>query len=240
MTVVAGSLSSTAACTVGGGTPVDKYGDGCPASDGVANLNGGYTGNFNKPRGVLCRPQWRHLHRRIRRLSRSTRYRQRQGSCPSSPATSTAPHRSTQAAPARRDIQATAGTATNYQVVNGTPQLSPTGGAELYQPRASPRTASATSTSRTPGDNAIRVVYQGGASLASLINIETGLTAQAGYIYTIAGNATKTFGGGNRHAKRRWHRRARLSCIVQHAGRCEASILTATYSSPIGQTTSSA
>jgi hypothetical protein len=56
VTVVAGSLSSAAACTLGAGTPVDKYGDGCIATDGTANLNGGYSGNFNKPRGVYAAP----------------------------------------------------------------------------------------------------------------------------------------------------------------------------------------
>jgi sugar lactone lactonase YvrE len=48
------------------------------------------------------------------------------------------------------------------------------------------------------GDNALRVVYEGGTTLANLIATEIpGTTAQVGYIYTIAGNPTKIAGGGS-------------------------------------------
>jgi sugar lactone lactonase YvrE len=90
------------------------------------------------------------------------------------------------------------GTATNYEVVNGTPQLSPTGGAELYQPRGVATDSYGNIYIADTGDNAVRVVYEGGATLASLIATEVpGTTAQLGYIYTIAGNPAKTAGGGS-------------------------------------------
>jgi hypothetical protein len=48
------------------------------------------------------------------------------------------------------------------------------------------------------GNGTIRVVYQGGTALASLIATEnSGVTAQAGYIYTIAGGVGNTGGTGD-------------------------------------------
>ena len=196
VTVVAGSLSSAAACTLGGGTPVDKYGDGCVASDGVANLSGGYTGNFNKPRGVYVAPNGDvyiagygdYLVHKITAATGVMSIVAGYITCTASKYTSCS---------GTEGYTGDGGTATNYQVVNGTPQLSPTGGAELYQPRGVTTDLFGNIYISDTGDNAIRVVYEGGATLANLINLETGATAQVGYIYTICGNPTKVAGGGS-------------------------------------------
>jgi sugar lactone lactonase YvrE len=196
VTVVAGSLNSAAACTLGGGTPVDKYGDGCIASDGVANLSGGYTGNFNKPRGVFVSPNGDiyiagYGNYIVQKITASTGVMSIVAgyiTCTGSKYTSCS---------GTEGYTGDNGTATNYTVVNGVPQLSPTGGAELYQPRGVSADSFGNVYINDTGDNAIRVVYQGGTTLANLINLETVLTAQVGYIYTIAGNAAKTAGAGS-------------------------------------------
>src|ERR1035437_3309910 len=196
VTVVAGSLNSAAACTLGGGTPVDKYGDGCIASDGVANLSGGYTGNFNKPRGVFVAPNGDiyiagYGNYIVQKITASTGVMSIVAgyiTCTGSKYTSCS---------GTEGYTGDNGTATNYTVVNGVPQLSPTGGAELYQPRGVSADSFGNVYINDTGDTAIRVVYQGGTTLANLINLETGLTAQVGYIYTIAGNAAKTAGAGS-------------------------------------------
>ncbi|MGD0796876.1 MAG: Ig-like domain repeat protein [Acidobacteriaceae bacterium] len=197
VTVVAGSLSSAAACTLGAGTPVDKYGDGCVASDGVANLTGGYTGSFNKPRGVSVAPNGDiyiagYGDYMIHKISAATGVMSVVAgyvTCTASKYTSCA---------GTEGYTGDGGTATNYEVVNGTPQLSPTGGAELYQPRGVTTDSYGNIYIADTSDNAIRVVYEGGTALASLIATEVpGTTAQVGYIYTIAGNPTKIAGGGS-------------------------------------------
>ena len=191
VTVVAGSLSSAAACTVPSlQTPVDKYGDGCIASDGIANLTGGYTGNFNKPRGVFVAPNGDiyiagYGDYLIHKVSAATGVMSIVAgyvTCTASKYTSCS---------GTEGYTGDGGTATNYQVNNGTPQLSPTGGAELYQPRGVAADSYGNVYIADTGDDAIRVVYEGGTTLANLINQETGLTAQVGYIYTIAGNPPK-------------------------------------------------
>lgn len=197
VTVVAGSLTSGTACTVAGiGTPVDKYGDGCVASDGIANLAGGYTSNFNKPRGVSVAPNGDiyiagYGNYIVQKISASTGVMSIVAgyiTCTSSKYTSCS---------GTEGYTGDGGTATNYQVVNGVPQLSPTGGAELYQPRGVNADSFGNVYIADTGDNAVRVVYAGGSTLANLINIETGATAQVGYIYTLAGNPTKAPGGGS-------------------------------------------
>lgn len=197
VTVVAGSLNTAAACTVTGlGTPVDKYGDGCIASDGVANLNGGYTGNFNKPRGVFVAPNGDiyiagYGDYLIHKVSASTGVMSIVAgyiTCTASKYTSCS---------GTEGYTGDGGPATNYQVVNGTPQLSGTGAAELYQPRGVAADAYGNVYIADTGDNAIRVVYEGGSTLANIIHLETGATAQVGYIYTIAGNPTKAAGAGS-------------------------------------------
>jgi sugar lactone lactonase YvrE len=196
VTVVAGSLSSAAACTLSTGTPVDKYGDGCVATDGVANLSGGYTGNFNKPRGVSVAPNGDiyiagYGNYIVQKITASTGVMSIVAgyiTCTGSKYTSCS---------GTEGYTGDGGTATNYTVVNGVPQLSPTGGAELYQPRGVAADSFGNVYIADTGDNAIRVVYQGGATLANLINLETGATAQVGYIYTIAGNPTKAAGAGS-------------------------------------------
>jgi hypothetical protein len=198
VTAVAGSLSSAAACTVSGtGTPVDKYGDGCVASDGVANLSGGYTGNFNKPRGVYVAPNGDiyiagYGDYLIHKVSAATGVMSIVAgyiTCTSTKYTSCA---------GAEGYTGDGGTATNYEVVNGVPQLSPTGGAELYQPRGVATDSYGNVYIVDTGDNAIRVVYEAGPTLASLIATEVpGTVAQAGHIYTIAGNPSKTAGAGS-------------------------------------------
>ncbi|MGA1983342.1 MAG: Ig-like domain repeat protein [Acidobacteriaceae bacterium] len=199
VTVVAGSLSSAAACTLGAGTltPVDKYGDGCVASDGTANLSGGYTGNFNKPRGVYVAPNGDifiagYGDYMIHKISAATGVMSIVAgyvTCTGSKYTSCA---------GTEGYTGDGGTATNYEVQNGTPMLSPTGGAELYQPRGVAADSFGNVYIADTGDNAIRVVYEGGATLASLIATEVpGTVAVAGDIYTIAGNPLKTAGGGS-------------------------------------------
>ena len=198
LTVVAGSLNPAAACTVAGtGTPVDKYGDGCVASDGTANLNGGYTGNFNKPRGVYVAPNGDiyiagYGDYMIHKITAATGVMSIVAgyvTCTGSKYTSCS---------GAEGYTGDGGTATNYEVVGGTPQLSPTGGAELYQPRGVAADSFGNVYVDDTGDNAIRVVYEGGATLASLIATEIpGTTAQVGYIYTIAGNPLKTAGAGS-------------------------------------------
>jgi len=199
VTVVAGSLSSAAACTLGAGTltPVDKYGDGCVASDGTANLNGGYTGNFNKPRGVYVAPNGDiyiagYGDYMIHKVSAATGVMSVVAgfiTCTGSKYTSCS---------GTEGYTGDGGTATNYEVVNGTPQRSPTGGAELYQPRGVAADSFGNVYIADTGDNAIRVVYEGGTTLANLIAIEVpGTVAVAGNIYTIAGNLNKTAGGGS-------------------------------------------
>jgi streptogramin lyase len=195
VTVIAGSLSSAAACTLGAGTPVDKYGDGCIASDGVANLNGGYTGSFNKPRGVFVAPNGDvyiagygdYLIHKVTAATGVMSIVAGYITCTGSKYTSCA---------GTEGYTGDGGTATNYEVNNGTPQLSPTGGAELYQPRGVTVDSFGNIYIVDTGDNAIRVVYEGGATCANLINLETGATAQVGYIYTIAGNPSKAAGAG--------------------------------------------
>lgn len=196
VTVVAGSLSSAAACTLSTGTPVDKYGDGCVASDGTANLSGGFTGNFNKPRGVYVAPNGDiyiagYGDYMIHKIAAAT------GVMSIVAGYVTCSGQKYTSCSGTEGYTGDGGTATNYQVVNGTPQLSPTGGAELYQPRGVTADAYGNVYIADTGDNAVRVVYQGGATLATLINVETGATAQVGYIYTIAGNPTHTAGGGS-------------------------------------------
>lgn len=196
VTVVAGSLSSAAACTIGAGTPVDKYGDGCVASDGVANLNGGYTGAFNKPRGVYAAPNGDiyiagYGDYLVHKISGATGVMSIVAgyiTCTASKYTSCS---------GTEGYTGDGGTATNYEVSNGTPMLSPTGGAELYQPRGVTADSYGNVYIADTGDNAIRVVYEGGSTLATLINVETGSTAQVGYIYTLAGNPSKTPGAGS-------------------------------------------
>ena len=198
VTVVAGSLSTASACTVPGlGTPVDKYGDGCIASDGIANLTGGYTGNFNKPRGVSVAPNGDiyiagYGDYMIHKISAATGVMSIVAgyvSCTGSKYTSCA---------GTEGYTGDGGPATNYEVVNGAAALSPTGGAELYQPRGVFADSYGNIYIADTGDNAIRVVYEGGATLASLIATEVpGTTAQVGYIYTIAGNPARTAGGGS-------------------------------------------
>jgi len=196
VTVVAGSLSSAAACTLSSGTPVDKYGDGCVATDGVANLNGGYTGDFNKPRGVFIAPNGDiyiagYGNYIVQKITASTGVMSIVAgyiTCTGSKYTSCA---------GTEGYTGDGGTATNYTVVNGVPQLSPTGGAELYQPRGVSADSSGNVYIADTGDNAVRVVYQGGTTLANLINLETGAIAQVGHIYTIAGNPARTAGAGS-------------------------------------------
>ncbi|HEY4381652.1 MAG TPA: Ig-like domain repeat protein [Acidobacteriaceae bacterium] len=196
VTVVAGSLSSSAACVLGGGTPVDKYGDGCLASDGAANISGGYTGNFNKPRGVFVAPNGDiyiagYGNYIVQKITASTGVMSIVAgyiTCTGSKYTSCS---------GTEGYTGDNGTATNYTVVNGVPALSPTGGAELYQPRGVSADSIGNVYINDTGDNSIRVVYAGGATLANLINVETGQTAQVGYIYTIAGNPTKAAGAGS-------------------------------------------
>ena len=197
VTVVAGSLSSTAACTLSTGTPVDKYGDGCVASDGTANLSGGYTGNFNKPRGVYVAPNGDiyiagYGDYMVQKVSAATGVMSVVAgfiTCTGSKYTSCS---------GTEGYTGDGGTATNYEVVNGIPQRSPTGGAELYQPRGVAADSFGNVYIADTGDNAIRVVYEGGATLANLIATEIPGTAPLpGYIYTIAGNPLKTAGAGS-------------------------------------------
>jgi sugar lactone lactonase YvrE len=197
VTIVAGSLSSAAACTLSTGTPVDKYGDGCVASDGTANLSGGYTGNFNKPRGVYVAPNGDiyiagYGDYMVHKVSAATGVMSVVAgfiTCTGSKYTSCS---------GTEGYTGDGGTATNYEVVNGVPQRSPTGGAELYQPRGVAADSFGNVYIADTGDNAIRVVYEGGATLANLIATEIPGTAPlAGYIYTIAGNPLKTAGAGS-------------------------------------------
>ncbi len=195
VTVVAGSLNASAACTVAGlGTPVDKYGDGCIASDGVANLNGGYTANFNKPRGVSVAPNGDiyfagYGDYMVHKVSAATGVMSVVAgfiACTASKYTSCS---------GTEGYTGDGGTATNYEVVNGIPQRSPTGGAELYQPRGVFADSYGNVYIADTTDDAIRVVYEGGTALANLIATEIpGTVATVGYIYTIAGNPTKVAG----------------------------------------------
>jgi hypothetical protein len=176
---------------------VDKYGDGCVASDGTANLNGGYTGNFNKPRGVYVAPNGDiyiagYGDYMVHKVSAATGVMSVVAgfiTCTGSKYTSCS---------GTEGYTGDGGTATNYEVVNGVPQRSPTGGAELYQPRGVAADSFGNVYIADTGDNAIRVVYEGGATLANLIATEIpGTVALAGYIYTIAGNPLKTAGAGS-------------------------------------------
>jgi hypothetical protein len=194
VTVVAGSLVTTkAACTVGAGAQVDKYGDGCVASDGVANIGGGYTENFSKPRGVAVAPNGDiyiagFSDNLVHKISAATGVMSLVAgyiTCSGTKYTSCS---------GTQGYTGDGGTATNYAVVNGVPQLSPSGGAELFQPRGVGADLFGNVYITDTGDDSIRVVFQGGATLANLINVETGLTAQVGNIYTLAGNPTKVSG----------------------------------------------
>jgi sugar lactone lactonase YvrE len=196
VTVVAGSTSSASACTLAQGTPVDKYGDGCVASDGVANVSGGYTGAFNKPRGVSVAPNGDiyiagYGDYMIHKISAATGVMSIVAgyvTCTASKYTSCS---------GTEGYTGDGGIATNYTIANGTPALLQTGGAELYQPRGVTADAFGNIYIADTGDNAIRVVYEGGSALANLISIESGATAQVGFIYTIAGNPAHTAGGGS-------------------------------------------
>jgi hypothetical protein len=199
VTVVVGGTAAECNGTVAGiGTPVDKYGDGCIASDGVANLNGGYTANLSSPRGVAVAPNGDiyiagYGEYLIHKVSAATGVM----SIVAGYINCTGTGNKYTSCSGAKGYTGDGGTATNYEVAGGTPQLSPTGGAELYQPRGVNVDSYGNIYIADTGDHAIRVVYEGGATLASLILLETGKTAQAGFIYTIAGNPTKIANGGS-------------------------------------------
>jgi sugar lactone lactonase YvrE len=191
VTAVAGSATAVTACTIPGiGTAVDKYGDGCIASDGIANLIG-YTSNLSSPRGVSVAPNGDiyiagYSDSVIHKISASTGVMSVVAGligCSGSKYTSCS---------GSKGYTGDGSAATNYQVVNGTPQLSSTGGAALYQPRGVFADSFGNVYIADTSDAAVRVVYEGGTALANLIATEvSGITAQVGYIYTIAGNPTK-------------------------------------------------
>ena len=203
VTVVAGSLNSAAACTSPAGqTPVDKYGDGCIATDGIANLNGGYTGNFNKPRGVFVAPNGDiyiagYGNYIVQKITASTGVMSIVAgyiTCTGSKYTSCS---------GTEGYTGDGGTATNYTVVNGVPALSPTGGAELYQPRGVSADSFGNVYINDTGDNSIRVVYaRRNYAGQSDRHWKPARTAQVGTSTPSPATHPKSAGGGGRQRLR--------------------------------------
>ncbi len=184
ITVYAGSYDSTqpAVCT---GTfpagPYDKYGDDCPANDGKANAGAGYTAQLGKARGLGIN---------------------KNGDVFIADYTNSVAHKISAATGVMSMVAGSLASATKLTANGGVKGFSGDGGiafnsAASPTPQGAAMNADRGITADAAGDiyiadsgnNVIRVIYNGGATTASLITLTNpGKTPTVGDIYTIVGS----------------------------------------------------
>jgi len=180
VTVAAGSfVTQTALCSA----TEDKYGDGCPASDGKANANttGGYTGAFSTLRGLGVG---------------------KNGDVFIADYSNSVVHKISAATGIMTVVAGSLASSTKLTSNGGVKGYSGDG-ALAFNPSATPTPqGGALNAARgvtedlagdvfiaDSGNNVIRVVYEGGATAASLITLTNpGKTPTLGYIYTVVGS----------------------------------------------------
>jgi hypothetical protein len=161
----------------------DKYGDGCPSSDGKANANasGGYTGNIGKARGLGI---------------------DKAGNVYLADYTNSVAHKVTASTDIMTMVAGSLNSSTKLVANGGVKGFSGDGGI-AFNPNATPTPQGAALDADRGiaadqyGDvfiadstnNVIRLVYNGGPAAAALIALTNpGKTATVGYIYTVVGS----------------------------------------------------
>lgn len=170
ITVAAGSTSTTVCAAT-----LDRYGDGCPASDGLANLGGGYT-SLGKPYAIaVARNGDIYISAGISLVQKISA--------------------STGLMTVVAGVTSPAGKTGAY-VSGYTGDLGPATSAELNLPRGIALSPSNDLYIADYTNNVVRVVYNGGAPAASqIIAANASVTAPVvGNIYTIAGSHSATAG----------------------------------------------
>lgn len=169
ISVAGGNSTSQKICT----SAVDKYGDGCPASDGLANAANGYTLFGKAIRGIGVAKNGDiyiadYSDNVVHKISATTGMMSLvAGYIPTYSSTASA---------------------TSGYTGNGGPATS----AEVASPRGVAADANGNVFIADTSNDVVRVVYAGGTNVASLISQTSGMTATPGNIYTIAGKAGTT------------------------------------------------
>lgn len=169
VSVAAGNAASTKICT----SAVDKYGDGCPATDGLANASNGYTLFGKAVRGIGVGKNGDvyvadYSDNLVHRISAAT-----------------------------GTMSIVAGYIPTYSsTASATSGYTGNGGSATSAEVASPRGVAADGYGNVfiadSSNDVVRVVYEGGTAVQTLISQTTGMTATVGNIYTIAGKAATT------------------------------------------------